>query len=194
MRAVRNVDDGKTPVPTGRAGIDVVRAQAGQTAYRGSVVDAHDGTVIARARLVVIAPAFQGDGVIARATTDEGGAFVLDAKHQNDARLVIEAPAHSKYEQALPLPGVLRIALVTRRRTLLERLVRWAQRAGSPFDAPPEPTPGHVRRAAFRAQDDEVEQWARGVESAAYGPATVDEQLESQLVAGEPRGSRKLGV
>ncbi len=194
MRAVTNLDDGKTPVPTGRAGVDVIRAEAGQTSYRGTVIDAHDGTAISTARLSVIAPAFQGDGVVARATSDERGEFVLDAKHRTDARLVVEAPAHSKLEQALPLPGVLRITLVTRRRTLLERLVRWAQRTGTPFDTQPEPTPGHVRRAAFRAQDDEVEQWAGGVESAVYGPAMVDEQLETQLLAGEPRGGRKVGV
>lgn len=194
LRAMTNVDDGKTPVPTGRAGVDVIRGEAGQTSYRGTVVDAHDGSIIPGARISVVAPAFQGDGVVAHAITDERGAFVLDAKHRNDARLVIEAPAHSKLEQALPLPGVLRIALVTRRRTLLERLVRWAQRTGAPFDAPPEPTPGHVRRVAFRAQDEEVEQWARGVESAVYGPAMVDEQLETQLSSGEPRGNRKLGV
>lgn len=194
LRVVANVEDGKTPVPTGRAGIDVVRAEAGQTSYRGTIVDAHDGTAILAARVSVIAPAFQGDGVVARATSDERGEFVLDAKHRTDARLVVEAPAHSKLEQALPLPGVLRITLVTRRRTLLERLVRWAQRSGAPFDAQPEPTPGHVRRAAFRAQDDEVEVWAGGVESAVYGPTMVDEQLETQLMAGEPRGGRKVGL
>lgn len=194
MRAATNADDDKTPVPTGRAGVDVVRGETGQTSYRGTVVDAHDGTPIRAARISVVAPAFQGDGVMTRATSDERGEFVLDAKHRSDARLVVEAPAHSKLEQALPLPGVLRIALVTRRRTLLERLVRWAQRTGSPFDAQPEPTPGHVRRVAYRAQDDEVEEWARGVESAVYGPAMVDEQVETQLVTGEPRGGRKLGV
>jgi hypothetical protein len=194
LRAVANVDDGKIPAPTGRAGVDVIRSEAGQTSYRGTVVDAHDGLGISAARVSVIAPAFQGDGVVARATSDETGAFVLDAKHRNDARLVVEAPAHSKLEQALPLPGVLRIALVTRRRTLLERLVRWAQRNGAPFDAQPEPTPGHVRRAAFRAQDEEVEEWASGVESAVYGPSMVDEQLETQLMTGEPRGGRKVGV
>jgi hypothetical protein len=194
LRAVALIDEGKLPAPTGRAGVDVVRGETGQTAYRGTVVDAHDGAPIADARISAIAPSLQGDGVVARATSDERGEFDLDAKHRADARLVIDAPAHTKLEQALPLPGVLRIALVTRRRTLLERLVRWAQRAGAPFDAQPEPTPGHVRRAAYRSQDEEVEEWARGVESAVYGPATVDEQLESQLVTGEPRGSRKVGV
>lgn len=194
LKAVAPIDDGKMPAPTGRAGVDVIRSEAGQTSYRGTVVDAHDGSVISGARIAVIAPSFQGDGSIARAISDERGEFVLDAKHRADARLVIDAPMHTKLEQALPLPGVLRIALVTRRRTLLERLVRWAQRAGAPFDVQPEPTPGHVRRVAYRAQDEEVEQWARGVESAVYGPSVVDEQVETQLVSGEPRGSRKVGV
>jgi len=153
-----------------------------------------EGPGVAAGGFSGVVPDFQGDGGWARATSNEKGEFVLDAKHRNDARLVVEAPEHSKLEQALPLPGVLRIALVTRRRTLLERLVRWAQRTGAPFDAQPEPTPGHVRRAAFRAQDEEIEDWARGVESAVYGPTMVDEQLETQLVAGEPRGGRKLGV
>lgn len=193
MRALAPIDDGP-PVPTGRAGVDVVRAEAGQTSYRGTVVDAHDGSSVVAARVAIVAPAFQGDGVVARVTTNEQGEFVLDAKHRADARLVVDAPTHSRLEQSLPLPGVLRIALVSRRRTLLERLVRWAQKAGAPFDAQPEPTPGHVRRVAFRAQDNEIEEWARGVEAAAYGPAAVDEQLETQLVTAEPRGSRKVGV
>ncbi len=194
MRAVVQIDDDKMPIPTGRAGVDVVRAEAGQTSYRGSVLDAHDGTPIADARLSVVAPAFQGDGIMTRATSNERGEFVLDAAYRADARLIIDAPAHTKHEQALPKPGVLRITLVTRRRSLLDRLVRWAQRTGAPFDVQPEPTPGHVRRAAFRAQDEEVEVWARGVETAAYGPAMVDEHVEAQLSAGEPRGGRKLGL
>lgn len=193
MRALAPADDGP-PVPTGRAGVDVVRSEAGQTSYRGTVIDAHDGSAINAARVTIVAPAFQGDGVMARAVTNDRGEFVLDAKHRSDARLVVDAPTHSRLEQSLPLPGVLRIALVSRRRTVLERLVRWAQKAGTPFDAQPEPTPGHVRRVAFRAQDNEVEEWARGVEAAAYGPAAVDEQLETQLVTAEPRGSRKVGV
>ena len=39
-------------------------------------------------------------------------------------------------------------ALVLRKRALLDRLVEWARRRGLPYDARPEPTPGHVRRAA----------------------------------------------
>lgn len=193
MPPKKEEDDDQHPVPSGRAGVEVVRASAGQGGYRGSVLDAHDGMPIAGARLSVVAPAFQGDGIIARATADERGTFVLDVPYRSDARLVIEAEEHSKYEQALPQPGVLRVALITRRRALLERLVRWARRSGAPFDMQPEPTPGHVRRAAFRANNAEIESWARAVEQAAYGPAVVDEGVEATLFNDEPRGGRKPG-
>ena len=178
-------------VPSGRPGIEVVRAAAGQSGWRGTVLDAHDGTPVRGARLVIVAPAFQGDGVVARVTADERGEFVLEAPSRSDARLIVEADAHSRHEQALPPPSVLRVALVTRRRALLERMVRWARRHGTPFDAQPEPTPGHVRRAAARSNALDIESWARSVEQAVYGPATVDEDLESKIGAAEPRGVKK---
>ncbi|MDC0743395.1 carboxypeptidase regulatory-like domain-containing protein [Polyangium mundeleinium] len=191
MPPKKDEDDEAHPVPSGRAGVEVVRASTGQGGYRGAVLDAHDGTPIAGARLAVVAPAFQGDGVVARATADERGTFVLDVPYRSDARLVIEAEEHSRYEQTLPPPGVLRVALITRRRTLLERLVKWARRTGAPFDMQPEPTPGHVRRAAFRANNAEIESWARALEQAAYGPSVVDEGVEASLLNDEPRGGRK---
>lgn len=185
------LDDEPNPVPSGRAGVDVVRTSSGQTGWRGSVLDAHDGTPIANATLTVIAPAFQGDGVVTRVLANERGQFVIDVPYRSDARLLIEAEAHSRHEQALPPPGVLRIALITRRRALLERLVRWARRTGAPFDVQPEPTPGHVRRAAFRANSVEVEEWARSVEHAVYGPGPIDEPAETKLITDEPRANRK---
>jgi hypothetical protein len=184
-------DDADHPMPSGRAGVDVVRSTSGQSGWRGSVLDAHDGMPIPGARLSVIAPAFQGDGVVTQVLANDRGQFVIDVPYRSDARLVIEAQTHSKHEQALPPPGVLRVALITRRRALLERLVRWARRTGVPFDVQPEPTPGHVRRAAFRANNPEVEDWARALEHAVYGPSPVDESVETKLSADEPRGNRR---
>jgi hypothetical protein len=135
-------------------------------------------------------PTFQGDGVVARAATDDHGAFTLDAAHGTDARLVVSADAHATHEQPLPPPSVLAITLVTRRRALLERLVKWARQRGAPFDGSPEPTPGHVRRAAVRAGAADVEAWAGRVEQAAYGPTPVDEPLEREVRATEPRPAR----
>jgi hypothetical protein len=79
--------------------------------------------------------------------------------------------------------------LVTRRRALLERLVRWARRRGAPFDSSTEPTPGHVRRVAARSSVSEVEAWATKVEDAVYGPEKVTASVEQQVRAVEPRAA-----
>ena len=179
--------EGGTPAPSGRAGVQIVASPPDITGWRGTVADAHDGSPIAGAELAIVVPAFQGDGTVARATTDERGAFVLDGAHKSEARLVVTSKDHASFEQALPRPSVLRVALVTRRRAVLERLVRWARQRGAPFDGSPEPTPGHVRRAAARASAIEVETWAGRIEQAAYGPARVDESIERDLRAAEPR-------
>lgn len=172
--------------PPGRAGVRVVEPAEGASGWRGRVVDAHDGTPIAGARLTVIVPSFEGDGVVARAESDERGEFALDAAGAADARLAVEARLHATHEQALPKPSVLAVALVTRRRALLDRLVRWARRYGQPFDGPPEPTPGHVRRVASRVAAVDVEAWARRVETAAFGPDPVDAEAEREAREREP--------
>lgn len=179
-----------TPAPPGRAGVQVVSSPPDLAGWRGTVVDAHDGSPIAGAKLAIVAPAFAGDGTVARAASDDHGAFTLEGAHRNDARLVVTSPDHTTHEQALPPPSVLRVALVTRRRAVLERLVRWARQRGAPFDGTPEPTPGHVRRAAARASAAEVEVWAGRVEQAAYGPDGVDEELEREIRSAEPRAVR----
>jgi len=127
---------------------------------------------------------------VARATSDERGAFTLEGAYRSDARLVVSSADHATHEQALPPPSVLRVALVTRRRALLERLVRWARQRGAPFDGAPEPTPGHVRRAAARHDAGEVEAWAGRVEQAVYGPDRVDEAREREAREAEPRAIR----
>lgn len=180
--------------PSGRAGVQVVAAPAGQRGWRGSVMDAHEGTPVAGARLSIVVPAFEGDGVAARATTDERGGFTLSLDQgatgaaPSGARLVVESAAYSSYEQALPPPSVLSVALVTRRRAVLDRLVRWARRQGAPFDGPPEPTPGHVRRVATRASAKEIEAWALKIEHLAFSLDEVDEKTERDVRATEPKG------
>jgi hypothetical protein len=182
--------EGRTAPPSGRAGVQVLGPAEGTTGWRGTVADAHDGAPVAGARLAIVAPTFEGDGVVARAVADERGAFALEASYRSDARLVVESDHHSAHEQALPPPSVLAVALITRRRALLERLVRWARRQGAPFDGAPEPTPGHVRRAAGRSNAQAVEAWAGRIEQAAYGPEPVLEPLERELREAEPRPAR----
>jgi hypothetical protein len=135
-------------------------------------------------------PSFEGDGVVARAVADERGAFALEGPYRTDARLVVESDDHSTHEQALPPHSILGVALITRRRALLDRLVRWARQRGAPFDVAPEATPGHVRRAASRASAQDVEAWASRIEQAAYGPDRVDASLERDVRGAEPRAGR----
>src|SRR5690606_10572300 len=108
----------------------------GARGWRGRVIDAHDGAPIAGAEIVVHRPTFEGDGVVARAVASADGTFVVEpgATEVTDATLRVDGPLHAVLEQPLPAAGELRIALVTRRRALLERLVRWARARGSPWD------------------------------------------------------------
>jgi hypothetical protein len=185
-------EEENAPPPSGRAGVQVIGRAPSAGGWRGVVVDAHEGTPVAGARLSIVVPSFQGDGVIARALADEHGTFSFEPTNARDARLVVEAELHSTFEQALPPPSALHVALVTRRRALLDRLVRWARHQGTPFDGPSEPTPGHVRRAAARLQLHEgerwvpVEKWAARVESSAFGPDPVRAADEEAVRATEP--------
>jgi hypothetical protein len=183
------VDGVKAP-PSGHPGVHVLASPADLVGWRGTVADAHDGSPVAGARLAIVAPAFVGDGVVARAVADQRGAFTLEATYQSDARLIVQSAEHSTHEQALPPPSVLGVALITRRRAMLERLVRWARQKGAPFDGAPEPTPGHVRRVASRASALDVEAWASRIEQAAYGCERVDDALERDVRSAEPRPLR----
>jgi hypothetical protein len=75
--------------------------------------------------------------------------------------------------------GELQISLVSRRRTLLRRLVEWAKRRGAPFDASPEPTPAYIKRMA--GEDARTARWAGAVENAAFGLEAVDSALETEI-------------
>ncbi len=93
---------------------------------------------------------FEGRNVLLSVGTEADGSFRLGGLEGlvGDEQMSVEGPLHARLVQPLPPPGELSIALVLRRRALLARLVTWARRRGRPFDVKPEPTPGHVRRAA----------------------------------------------
>ncbi|MDB4994162.1 MAG: hypothetical protein JWM74_1594, partial [Myxococcaceae bacterium] len=111
--------------------VEVVRASADPDAgWTGRVVDAHEGSVIAEARVVIERAGFEGVAVVASTFTDREGRFTLPPTDASAAggepRLVIEAPLHSALHKKLPPSGELEIALVSRKRKVLERLVEWA--------------------------------------------------------------------
>jgi hypothetical protein len=171
----------------------VVAASRGKAEWRGTVVDAHDASPVAGARLSIVVPTFEGDGVVSRTVGGVDGTFVLEGSWQSDARLVVDASVYTRYEEPLPPPSVLSIAIVTRRRALLDRIVRWARQHGAPFDATPEPTPGHVRRAARRADAEDIAAWADRVERAAFGAEPMTDLVEQEVRNAEPGRSRGPG-
>jgi hypothetical protein len=160
----------------------------GAARWTGRVVDGHEGTGVAGARVALERPGFERADVVADAISGADGAFVLSSGSvQAGDRLVAEGPLHSMVQVPAPAFGDIRVTLISRRRALLDRLVAWARRRGRPFDARPEPTPGHVQRVA--RSGDAAKAWAEAVERAAYSGAPVDARSEAEvdrLAPGDP--------
>jgi hypothetical protein len=179
----------------GKPRLEVVRAAArGELGWRGRIVDAHEGTSVRGARVWVERGTFDGRSVLASVGADAHGVFVLPhiPALVGDEQMAVEAPLHARLVQRLPPAGELSIALVLRRRALLARLVSWAQLRGRPFDVKPEPTPGHVRRAA--AGDFPTARWADAVEKAVFGGGDVDARIEGEIgrmAPGDPKAAEK---
>jgi hypothetical protein len=177
----------KKPEPRGEPRVEVLRPLPSRSGWTGRVIDAHEGTPVGNARVVIERPAFEQSTPIASTATAADGTFTLSAPNANEGdKLVVDGPLHAVLRQPLPPSGELQIAVVSRRRALLERLVAWARRRGRPFDVLPEPTPGHVRRAA--GPDFGVARWADAVERAAYAGSVVDARAEAEVDRLAPQG------
>jgi hypothetical protein len=168
------------------ASVVVVEEDESLRAWRGSVHDAHDDAPIAGAEIELLEPGNERR-VAARARSNEAGLFEL-VPPADPAGMLLAAsgPFHSELISPVPDFGVVRIALVTRRRQLLGRLARWANHKPSFGRGRAEPTPGDVERHARRGLHPEVAEWAHAVEAAAFGPLPVDEQAEREVVRREP--------
>jgi len=163
-----------------RAGVTVVRASATDSVLAGRVVDAHEGDAIAAAHVRLERGGFQGTDVISRASSDPSGRFELAVGEARPGdELVVESGLHRTFRSPIAVRGEIEIALVLRRRQLVDDLVRWARRRGGRFDARPEPTPGHVSRSA--GPETSVATWAAAVEQAVYGGDVVDEEAEARI-------------
>ncbi|HEY8079148.1 MAG TPA: hypothetical protein VIF62_33680, partial [Labilithrix sp.] len=173
------------PDPTPR--VDVVKeAPRGARGWKGRIVDAHEGFPVADARVWIERGTFEGKSVLESVAVDARGRFTLAGDYALDGgeQMAAEGPLHARHVQAVPAAGELSIALVLRRRALLARLVKWAKRAGAPFDHRPEPTPGHVRRAA--GDDFKTARWADAVERAVFADNEVDARTEREIDRLEP--------
>jgi hypothetical protein len=172
-----------------------VRAGPAAQGWTGRLRDAHDGYALAGARVAIERRGFERIEALAEARTDAAGAFALPlppgVAPQPGDELVSEGPLHGQLRRPLPEPGELDVALVLRKRALLDRLVAWARRRGLPYDARPEPTPGHVRRAA--GGEFTVARWADAVERAAFGGQVVDARAEGEIERLAPSGGAGEG-
>lgn len=157
--------------------------------FEGRVLDAHERRPLADVEILVRTPSLRDEGVVLVVRSSEDGAFAFElgeaASGANACFVEARSATHSSERRALPRSGRLTIALVTRRRALLDRLVRWSRRAGPPFDQVVEPTPADVL-ARSRERDD-VASWALAVERAAFGPQAVDEEMDERVRGEEPR-------
>jgi hypothetical protein len=163
-----------------RAGITIVRASTAQPGLAGRVVDAHEGDAIAAAQVRLERAGFQGTDVISRASSDAHGRFELAVGEARAGdELVVESGLYRTMRSPIAIRGEIQIALVLRRRKLVDDLVHWARRRGGRFDARPEPTPGHVVRSA--GSETSVATWAAALEHAVYGSEVLDEEAEARV-------------
>jgi hypothetical protein len=163
----------------------IAPSKPGVRRWAGRVVDAHDGTPIEGVRVAVERPGFQDKLTLASTFTGKNGTFAIEeVPDAPGAMLVAEGPLHSAFERPLPEPCMLEIALVSRKRRVLDRLVEWARRRGPPYASAAEPTPLHVRKAA--GADDRTAKWAKAVEQAAFDDVAVDARVEREVEDLEP--------
>ena len=192
--------------PKGEPDVHVVAtAKATGQGWTGRVIDAHERTPIERARVAIEHVSFGAPEILESVVTDADGRFTIGHQAKKDqlglsslgwnhrgrtlvdldARLVIDAPLHATLKKRLPPSGEVEIALVSRKRAILDRLVEWARLRGKPYDARPEPTPAHVVRAA-QGKEGTIGEWAAAIEHAAYAPGDVDARVEQEIEAIAP--------
>jgi hypothetical protein len=165
------------------AAVVVVEANESFRGWSGTVNDAHEATPIAGAEISLFGPKRV---LLARTTSDALGNFELSSTEGADLVFSASSRWHSEFTCPAPPLGRLRVDLVSRRRNLLLRLVRWAERRGPMGRGLGEPTPAEVVRQARRSKRPDVAEWAGAVEDAAFGPAPVDDRVESEVLTREP--------
>jgi hypothetical protein len=164
--------------PPARAGLFVLRQGVSESDLVGRAIDAHEGDPIAGAIVRLERPGFRSTDVVCETTSDIHGHFRLRGGRAGD-EIVVESRAYSTLRCPVASSGEVEVALVLRRRKLVDDLVGWARRRGGRFDARPEPTPGHVKRAA--GGEEPLASWAEALERAAYGGEVVDQEVEARV-------------
>ena len=181
--------------PRVRASVEVLEPLGEREGYRGYVRDAHDGTPLSPAAVSFVLPGTSGR-VLQQCLTTPDGSFRTESSFPAGTLIEVTAPFHATLTAPLPAPGVLELSLVSRRRALLDRLVRWAERHGKPWiRAGGDPTPATVATTAQGEQEPQVETWARSIEHLAFGASPPDAAREQAAgVLDDPKTSRERGI
>jgi hypothetical protein len=170
-------------------GVAVVRAAPSSEGWSGTVIDAHDGFAVAGARVAIERKGMLAAEAVAQAVADAQGWFTLPSILVRPGdELVAEGRMHAPIRRPLPKSGALKVALLQRKRAILNDLVDWVSRRGEPFTFKGEPTPGELGEFAAPFRED-VATWAAAVEHAAYAGAPVDaaaHEAVSRLAPAEP--------
>lgn len=182
--------------PRVRASVEVLEKFGADGGYQGYVRDAHEGTGISPAVLSFIGPGPNRPVLLQVRTATDGAFRVQTAVFPSGSLVEVTSPFHATLTAPLPVPGVLELSLISRRRALVERLVRWAERQGKPWIRPnAEPTPAEVAAVASNEAEPGVERWARGLEQLAFGPNPPDAASEQAGgVADDPKTTRERGI
>lgn len=173
--------------------------ESGGAGWSGVIVDAHEGSTIAGAIIELRAPGFERVETLFSTTSDDAGHFsipVQDSPKPARCRLEIRAPGYARLGIELPVPGRVKVFLVSVRRAVLERFVDWTKRRGHPYDSRTEPTPDWVAKIAKSKGQHELENWAKSVAIAAFGQQSpVDSEvpdLQPPAVGlGAPAGAKR---
>ncbi len=172
--------------PPGRESLLVEEATG--NALGGQVLDAHTGEPVAGARILVTAAGVERATELADVATDPEGRFALELPEPSASprTLQVSAPGYGELSRPLPRRGHLVIHVVTLRRSLLDRLVGWAERKGAPWYGRHAPTPAEVAATAKVRSVATVEHWATDIEAAAFGPEEPSPSTERRLRDAEP--------
>lgn len=194
-RPPRPVPPALLAAPRVRASVEVLEPLGEREGYRGYVRDAHDGTPLSPAAVSFVLPGTSGR-VLQQCLTTPDGSFRTESSFPAGTLIEVTAPFHATLTAPLPAPGVLELSLVSRRRALLDRLVRWAERHGKPWiRAGGDPTPATVATTAQGEQEPQVETWARSIEHLAFGASPPDAAREQAAgVLDDPKTSRERGI
>ncbi|MGC4063353.1 MAG: hypothetical protein QM784_01600 [Polyangiaceae bacterium] len=152
--------------------------------WDGLVVDAHEGTPLCDAQIAVYQAGFGTIHLLYETLSDTQGTFSIPTDLLGGAsgcELAVRSHGYAAFRTALPLPGHLKIHLVSVRRALLDRLVDWAKRRGAPFRTKAEPTPDWIAEVAHSRGHADVERWANAVSAAAFGPLVPPEVQAPEL-------------